>query len=181
MIDSAARAARAAGQERTPQALRREALRALRREWMEARAGQERSASDLLQNAVYGDEALEAYFEEHEGNLVQSPKSMLGYNLHPRARQTITGIAAHILEHIRLTASAQLGRPLRAALLGRPVQFRSSIGAAGNDQALDILREAATHGFKRAIVPKANAPKGGSVKGMEVIAVERLSEAIDAA
>ncbi len=144
MIDSAARAARAAGQERTPQALRREALRALRREWMEARAGKERSASDLLQNAVYGDEALEAYFEEHEGNLVQSPKSMLGYNLHPRAKQTITGIAAHILEHIRLTASAQLGQPLRAALLGRPVQFRSSIGAAGNDQALDILREAAT-------------------------------------
>ena len=45
----------------------------------------------------------------------------------------------------------------------------------------DRLREAATHGFKRAIVPKANAPKGGSVKGMEVIAVERLSEAIDAA
>jgi hypothetical chaperone protein len=85
---------------------------------MEARAGKERSASDLLQNAVYGDEALEAYFEEHEGNLVQSPKSMLGYNLHPRAKQTITGIAAHILEHIRLTASAQLGQPLRAALLG---------------------------------------------------------------
>ena len=111
---------------------------------MEARAGKERSASDLLQNAVYGDDALEAYFEEHEGNLVQSPKSMLGYNLHPRAKQTITGIAAHILEHIRLTASAQLGQPLRAALLGRPVQFRSSIGAAGNDQALDILREAAT-------------------------------------
>ncbi|WP_204276716.1 hypothetical protein, partial [Klebsiella aerogenes] len=77
--------------------------------------GKERSASDLLQNAVYGDDALEAYFEEHEGNLVQSPKSMLGYNLHPRAKQTITGIAAHILEHIRLTASAQLRQPLRAA------------------------------------------------------------------
>jgi len=143
MIDSAARAARAAGQERPPQALRREALRALRREWMEARAREARSASDLLQNAIYGDDALEAYFEEHEGNLVQSPKSMLGYNLHPRAKQTITGIAAHILEHIRLTASAQLGQPLRAALLGRPVQFRSSIGEAGNAQALDILREAA--------------------------------------
>ncbi|NIJ68650.1 DNA repair protein RadA [Xanthomonas sp. 60] len=45
----------------------------------------------------------------------------------------------------------------------------------------DRLREAATHGFKRAIVPKANAPKGGVVKGMEVIAVERLSEALEAA
>ena len=43
------------------------------------------------------------------------------------------------------------------------------------------LREAATHGFKRAIVPKANAPKSGSLKGMEIIAVERLSEAIEAA
>jgi DNA repair protein RadA/Sms len=43
------------------------------------------------------------------------------------------------------------------------------------------LREAATHGFKRAIVPRANAPKAGSVKGMEVIAVERLAEAIEAA
>ena len=43
------------------------------------------------------------------------------------------------------------------------------------------LKEAATHGFKRAIVPKANAPKGGSYKGMEVVAVERLADALDAA
>jgi DNA repair protein RadA/Sms len=43
------------------------------------------------------------------------------------------------------------------------------------------LREAATHGFKRAIVPKGNAPKSGTFKGMEVIAVERLSEALEAA
>lgn len=41
------------------------------------------------------------------------------------------------------------------------------------------LREAATHGFKRAIVPKANAPKAGAYKGMEVIAVERLAEALE--
>ncbi len=42
------------------------------------------------------------------------------------------------------------------------------------------LKEAATHGFKRAIVPKANAPKKGRVGEMEVIGVERLSDAIDA-
>jgi DNA repair protein RadA/Sms len=42
------------------------------------------------------------------------------------------------------------------------------------------LKEAATHGFRRAIVPKANAPKKGRVGEMEVIGVERLSEAIDA-
>ncbi|MCI4566772.1 DNA repair protein RadA [Lysobacter sp. CFH 32150] len=43
------------------------------------------------------------------------------------------------------------------------------------------LKEAATHGFKRAIVPKANAPKAGSYKGLEVIAVERLADALQAA
>ena len=38
------------------------------------------------------------------------------------------------------------------------------------------LREAATHGFQRAIVPKA-----GSYKGMKVIGVERLAEALEQA
>ncbi|KLJ01429.1 DNA repair protein RadA [Luteimonas sp. FCS-9] len=41
------------------------------------------------------------------------------------------------------------------------------------------LKEAATHGFVRAIVPRANAPKAGTYKGMEVIAVERLAEALE--
>jgi len=41
------------------------------------------------------------------------------------------------------------------------------------------LKEAATHGFKRAIVPKANAPRGGRVGEMQVIGVERLAEALE--
>lgn len=41
------------------------------------------------------------------------------------------------------------------------------------------LREAAKHGFKRAIVPKANCPHE-PIKGMEVIGVDKLEQAIDA-
>ena len=41
------------------------------------------------------------------------------------------------------------------------------------------LREAAKHGFKRAIVPNANKPKE-LIEGMEVIGVNSLSEALDA-
>ncbi len=41
------------------------------------------------------------------------------------------------------------------------------------------LREAATHGFKHAIVPKANAPKS-AIKDMQIIAVERLDQALEA-
>ncbi|MCP5301157.1 MAG: DNA repair protein RadA [Chromatiaceae bacterium] len=41
------------------------------------------------------------------------------------------------------------------------------------------LREAAKHGFKKVILPKANAPKK-RVEGVDVIAVNRIGEAIDA-
>ncbi|NRP39489.1 hypothetical protein XMA121_002125 [Marinobacterium sp. xm-a-121] len=40
------------------------------------------------------------------------------------------------------------------------------------------IKEAAKHGFTRAIVPKGNRPKE-SVPGMKIIAVDRLSEALD--
>jgi len=42
------------------------------------------------------------------------------------------------------------------------------------------LREAAKHGFRRAIVPTANAPRRG-VEGLEIIAVERLPDALSRA
>ena len=41
------------------------------------------------------------------------------------------------------------------------------------------IREAAKHGFKRAIVPKGNVPKD-PLKGMEIVGVGQLGEAIDA-
>ena len=41
------------------------------------------------------------------------------------------------------------------------------------------LREAAKHGFKRAIVPKGNAPKENKA-GLDVVAVRSLSEALEA-
>ncbi len=45
------------------------------------------------------------------------------------------------------------------------------------------LREAAKHGFKRAIVPKQNAPRreDNQLQGLEVIGVSRLDEALAAA
>ena len=40
------------------------------------------------------------------------------------------------------------------------------------------LREAAKHGFRRALVPHANAPKRG-VEGLEIVPVRRLAEALE--
>ena len=43
------------------------------------------------------------------------------------------------------------------------------------------LKEAATHGFLKAIVPKANAPKKLKMGEMEIVPVERLRDALEAA
>ena len=44
------------------------------------------------------------------------------------------------------------------------------------------LREAAKHGFKTAIIPKANKPrKGETIDGLNIIAVQRVSELIESA
>lgn len=123
--------------------LHRDAVQIVRRQWLEAQRQEAEDAAADLDDAVFGEDAIDRYLEEGSGHLVQSPKSMLGYDLLPRARKTITGIAAQILEHIRLTAGEQLGGDVRLATIGRPVRFRSSLGPAGGEQALDILAEAA--------------------------------------
>ena len=41
------------------------------------------------------------------------------------------------------------------------------------------LKTAAKHGFKKAIVPKANAPKGNKVNDLKVIPITRIAEILD--
>jgi hypothetical chaperone protein len=128
---------------RSEDELRREALRVVRRQWMEEQARTATASVASFQHALFGDEAVEGYLESGGGNLIESPKSMFGYRLDPQVRKVIVHIATHILEHIRLSASRQFGAPVRGAVIGRPVEFRSSMGAQGSEQAIEILREAA--------------------------------------
>jgi len=123
--------------------LRREALRVVRRQWMEEQTRTATASVASFQHALFGEEAVDGYLESGGGNLIESPKSMFGYRLDPQVRKVIVHIATHILEHIRLTASRQFGVPVRGAVIGRPVEFRSSMGAQGSVQAIEILREAA--------------------------------------
>jgi len=72
---------------------------------------------------------------------------------------------------------------LRDRSMPRDLVAFGEVGLAGEIRPVpngqERLREAAKHGFKRAIVPKANAPKKPD-GDLEVIAVERLSDALDA-
>ncbi|MBH8258982.1 Hsp70 family protein, partial [Pseudomonas aeruginosa] len=87
---------------------------------------------------------IEEFFAYEAGRLIQSPKSMLGFKLGEPQRVAIVRIVANVLRHIRLAASEQLGADVTEATIGRPVTFRSSMGAAGSKQAISLLREAAS-------------------------------------
>ncbi|WEN15059.1 Hsp70 family protein [Rhodanobacter sp. AS-Z3] len=123
--------------------MQRDALRVVRRQWMEQQTREATASVASFQHALFGEEAVEGYLDSGGGNLIESPKSMFGYRLDPQVRKVIVHIATHILEHIRLCASRQFGVAVRGAVIGRPVEFRSSMGAQGSEQAIEILREAA--------------------------------------
>ena len=67
--------------------------------------------------------------------------------------------------------------------LDRELIAFGEVGLAGEIRPVpngsERISEAAKHGFKRAIVPKANVPKQ-KIVGIEVVGVARLSEALDA-
>jgi DNA repair protein RadA/Sms len=75
-----------------------------------------------------------------------------------------------------------------SSLRDRPPQAKTvafgEVGLSGEIRPVpngeERLKEAATHGFRRAIVPKANAPRSGRVGEMEVLGVERLADALEA-
>lgn len=67
--------------------------------------------------------------------------------------------------------------------LPRDLVVFGEVGLAGEIRPVpngqERLREAAKHGFKRAIVPAGNAPRQ-AINGMQVIAVRKVTEALDA-
>lgn len=72
---------------------------------------------------------------------------------------------------------------LKNRILPQDLVVFGEVGLAGEIRPVpsgqERLQEAAKHGFKRAIVPKANAPRE-PIKGMEVVAVDKLQDALDA-
>jgi len=76
-----------------------------------------------------------------------------------------------------------------SSLRDRPLQEKTvvfgEVGLSGEIRPVpngeERLKEAATHGFRRAIVPAANAPKKNAFKDFEIVPVGRLSEALEAA
>ncbi len=84
---------------------------------------------------------------------------------------------------IDLAVVLALVSSLRNRTLPQEMVVFGEIGLAGEirpvPNGIERLQEAAKHGFKQALIPKGNAPRK-AVRGIEVIAVSTLSEALSA-
>jgi DNA repair protein RadA/Sms len=82
-----------------------------------------------------------------------------------------------------LAVLAAIVSSMRNQPLPRGLVTFGEIGLAGEvrpaPRGQERLREAAKLGFSLAVIPKANAPKG-RIEGLEVIAVDRLEQALEA-
>ncbi|QLE86358.1 DNA repair protein RadA [Shewanella sp. Scap07] len=82
-----------------------------------------------------------------------------------------------------LTLLLAMVSSFRGDILARDLVVFGEVGLSGEIRPVpngqERLTEAAKHGFKRAIVPKANVPKKPP-QGMEVIGVTKLSQALEA-
>jgi hypothetical chaperone protein len=125
-------------------ALAQQAIGTIRRRWLQEQHAKERVARDSLASAQFGEVAIDAFIDDPRGRLFQSPKSMIGFKLLPGVREVVQNVLTSILSHIRLKAQERFGQDVDSAVIGRPVHFKSSMGAAGDEQALAILRDAAS-------------------------------------
>jgi DNA repair protein RadA/Sms len=83
-----------------------------------------------------------------------------------------------------LAVLAAIHSSIRNRALDRGLVVFGEVGLAGEirpaPRGQERLREAAKLGFARAIIPRANAPKG-RIEGLEIVAVDRLEAALEAA
>jgi hypothetical chaperone protein len=100
----------------------------------------------------FGQQALAQYLEEpEEGFYVKSPKSFLGASgISAQQIEFFEDIVAAMMIHVKQLIEQQLQREVNHAVIGRPINFQGLNGEESNQQAVNILTNAAKlAGFKQ--------------------------------
>lgn len=115
------------------------------------RALRELSFDGIDSDLVFGKAALAKYLEDpEEGYYIKSPKSFLGASgLAPMQIQLFEDIVAAMMSNVKSLTEAQLGDTITQTVIGRPINFQGLHGEESNQQAINVLTNAAKRvGFK---------------------------------
>ena len=99
----------------------------------------------------FGEQALNRYLEDpSEGYYIKSPKSFLGSTgLKPQQIAFFEHLVAAMMLEVKQHAEQQLDKELTQVVIGRPINFQGQHGEESNQQAINVLTNAAKDvGFK---------------------------------
>ncbi|WP_286232728.1 molecular chaperone [Thalassotalea sediminis] len=105
----------------------------------------ELSLDGISSELSFGDNALANYLAEpDEGYYIKSPKSFLGASgLKQPQVDLFEDIVAAMMAHVKQQTEASLKQNIHQAVIGRPINFQGLKGEESNQQAIDILTNAA--------------------------------------
>ncbi|MCG7531170.1 molecular chaperone [Psychrobium sp. MM17-31] len=106
---------------------------------------------DIPTHLSFGQLALDRYLEDpEEGYYIKSPKSFLGASgLLPPQIALFEDIVASMMLEVKTNTEQQLGREITQTVIGRPINFQGLDAQKSNQQAIEILTNAAKRiGFK---------------------------------
>lgn len=100
---------------------------------------------------LFGKAALSQYLEDpEEGYYIKSPKSFLGASgLAPMQIQFFEDIVACMMSNVKTLTEQALQKEVTQTVIGRPINFQGLNGEESNQQAINVLTNAAKRvGFK---------------------------------
>ena len=106
---------------------------------------------DIPTHISFGETALARYLEDpEEGYYLKSPKSFLGASgLLPPQIALFEDIVASMMLEVKQQSEKALGREVTQTVIGRPINFQGLNAQKSNQQAIEILTNAAKRiGFK---------------------------------
>ena len=109
------------------------------------RALRELSFDGIASDLLFGKAALDKYLEDpEEGYYIKSPKSFLGASgLAPMQIQLFEDIVAAMMSNVKALAEEKLQREVSQTVIGRPINFQGLHGEQSNQQAIQVLTNAA--------------------------------------
>ena len=107
----------------------------------------EQTLNDMLNSGdiLFGEEGFNAFLlTPNEGRYINSPKNFLGAKIPKRLLDNFEILVIRFLSYLKQCAEKQLNTTINKAVIARPVNYHSTMGELGNQQAEALMLRAAT-------------------------------------
>lgn len=107
----------------------------------------EKTLNEMLSSGeiLFGEQGFNAFLlTPHEGRYVNSPKNFLGAKIPKQLLDNFETLVIRFLSYLKQCAEKQLNRTIHKTVIARPVNYHSTMGELGNQQAEALMKRAAT-------------------------------------